>query len=126
VTVLTDADLSRLAKGGTVEAGSHTLLLRNDPTLLHAVNQRLLHGLHLTVGQVLSPLLVTSLTVFCLPDNPRLANAPAIAPPSAGVNLAGGGNEDAGGVVGVGGQRGSGGVADEQDVLRAERSFLQS
>jgi len=126
VTVLADADLGRLAEGGAVEARPHALLVRNDPALLDAVHQRLLDRLHLAVGQVLGSLLVTSLAVFRLPDNPRLAHAPAIAPPSASVDLAGGWNEDAGGVVRVGGQGGRGGVADEQDVLGGEGSLLQS
>jgi len=108
VTVLADANLGRLAEGGAVEARPHALLVRNDPTLLHAVNQRLLHRLNLTVGQVLNSLLVTSLTVSRLSHNSRLAHALAVAPPSASVNLAGCRNEDAGGVFCVGRQRGCG------------------
>lgn len=104
VAVLADADLSGLTEGGAVEARSHALLLRHDPALLHRVHQRLLHRLHLAVGQVLSALLVAGSVVFRLTNNSRLADAPVEAPPGAGVHLARGGDEDAGGVRRVRGQ----------------------
>jgi len=126
VAVLADADLGGLAEGGAVEAGSHALLVRNDPALLHTVNQRLLDGLHLAVGQVLAGLLVASLTVSRLPNHSRLTHALAVTPPGAALNLAGCRNEDAGGILGVGRQRGGGGVADKQDVLRGEWRLLQT